>query len=209
MTFFFRTRTINSQVWRKCIQGSAEFFSIRLVTKTKQLKTVVLVGWEKPLRGWLKLNTDGSAMKNLDRAGGGGLICDHDGAWLKGFARGLRYTSSALAELWALRDRLILAKEMGIQQLIIELDALSVVILLNNDTENSLMEPLLIDCRNLLKEFPCKRVIHAFREANQCADALAKMGAQSLYSFGVFVTNCLWWRLFWLLIKLICIVIDL
>ena len=75
---------------------------------------------------------------------------------------------------------------MGIQQLIIELDALSVVILLNNDTENSLMEPLLTNCKNLLKEFPCKRVIHAFRKANQCADALAKMGAQLLYSFNVF-----------------------
>ena len=49
---------------------------------------------------------------------------------------------------------MILAKEMRIQQLIIELDTLSVVILLNNDTENSLMEPLLTDCRNLLKEFP-------------------------------------------------------
>ena len=35
---------------------------------------------------------------------------------LKGFARGLGYTSSALAELWALKDGLILAKEMGIQQ---------------------------------------------------------------------------------------------
>ena len=91
-----------------------------------------------------------------------------------------------MAKLWALRDGLILAKEMGIQQLIIELDALSVVILLNNDTENSLMEPLLTDCWNLWKEFPCKRVIHAFREANQCANALAKMGVQSLCSLDVF-----------------------
>ena len=81
---------------------------------------------------------------------------------------------------------MILAKEMGTQQLIIELDALSVVILLNNDTGNSLMEPLLTDCRNLLKEFSCKPVIQAFWEANQCVDALAKMGAQSLYSFDVF-----------------------
>ena len=78
--FLFRTGTINSQVWRKCFQGSAEFFSIGLVTKTKQLKTVVPMGWEKPLRGWLKLNTDGLAMKNPDRAGGGGLIRDYDGA---------------------------------------------------------------------------------------------------------------------------------
>ena len=85
-----------------------------------------------------------------------------------------------------LRDELLLAKELGFQQLIIELDALSVVILMNNETENLLMEPLLTDCRNLLKELPNKRVIHAFREVNQCADALAKLGSQSLYSFAVF-----------------------
>ncbi|XP_050241321.1 uncharacterized protein LOC126690241 [Quercus robur] len=83
-------------------------------------------------------------MRNPDRAGGGGLIRDHDGAWLKGFARGLGFTNSALAELWALRDG------------------------------------------SLLKEIPSKRVIHAFREANQCADALAKLGAQFLSSFVTF-----------------------
>ena len=134
----------------------------------------------------MKLNTNGSAMKNPDRAGGGGLFRNHDGVWLKGFARGLGFTNSILAELWALRDGLRLAKELGFQQLIIELDALSVVILMNNESENLLMEPLLIDCRNLLKEIPNKRVIHAFCEANQCADALAKLGSQTLYSFAVF-----------------------
>lgn len=55
---------------------------------------------------------------------------------------------------------------MGIQQLIIELDALSVVFLMNNEVENLLIEPLLTNCRNLLKEFPNKRMIHAYREAN-------------------------------------------
>lgn len=77
-------------------------------------------------------------------------------------------------------------KEMGIHHLIIQLDALSVVILMNNDYENLLMEPLLTDCRNLLKEFPNKRAIHAFREAKQCVDALAKLGAQSMSYFAVF-----------------------
>ena len=177
---------MDTQNWRKCIQGSVEFYSIGLPSKAKQLKNVVSVGWEKPPRGWVKLNTDGSAMKNPDRAGGGGLLRDHDGVWLKGFARGLGFTNSILAEHWALRDGLLLAKELGFQQLIIELDALSVVILMNNETENLLMEPLLTDCRNLLKEIPNKRVVHAFREANQCADALAKLGSQSLYSFAVF-----------------------
>ena len=111
------------------------------------------------------------------------MLNQHYGPWLKGFARGIGYTNSTLAELWALRDGLLLAKEMRIQHLIIELDASSVVILMNNEFENLLMEPLLTDCKNLLKEFPNKRVIHTFCEANQCADALAKLGLQSLYSF--------------------------
>ena len=63
---------------------------------------------------------------------------------------------------------------------------MSVVILMNNESKNLLMEPLLIDCRNFLNEFPNKCVIHAFREANQCVDALAKLGSQSLYNFAVF-----------------------
>ena len=222
-TFLFRSGSVDTQNWRKCFQDCVEFYSIGLPSKVKQLKNVVSVGWENLPRGWVKLNTDGSAMKNPDRAGGGGLLRDHDGVWLKGFARGLRFTNSILAELWALKDELLLAKELGFQQLIIELDALSVVILveghlwkaqwkekpndeghskltmnssilpekaptilMNNETENLLMEPLLTDCRNLLKEIPNKRVVHAFCEANQCADALAKLGSQSLYSFAVF-----------------------
>jgi len=95
---------------------------------------------------------------------------------------------------------------MGLNNLIIELDVLSVVTLMNNDSANLLMELLLTDCRNLLKEIPNKRVIHTYRKANQCADALVKLGANSLSSF---VNHRLWWRVFWLLIKLVCIVIDL
>lgn len=49
--FLFKIGTADSQVWRKCIQGNAKFFSIGLETKTKQLKTIVPVGWEKPPRG--------------------------------------------------------------------------------------------------------------------------------------------------------------
>ena len=115
---------------------------------------------------------------------------------MQGYARGLGHTNSIMAELWALRDGLILAKGMGLNNLIIALDALSIVILMNNDSANSLMEPFLTDCRNLLKDIPNKHVIHTYREANQCADALAKLGAQSLSSFVAFCTHRLWWRVF-------------
>lgn len=75
---------------------------------------------------------------------------------------------------------------MGLNNLIIELDALSIVMLMNNETENIMMEPLLSDCRNLMKQIPNKRVIHSYRKANQCVDTLAKLGAQSFIHFVVF-----------------------
>ena len=73
-----------------------------------------------------------------------------------------------------------------LNNLVIELDALSIALLMNNTTTNLLMEPLLTDCRNL-REIPNKQITHVFREANQCVDALAKLGASSLSSFVVFL----------------------
>ena len=67
------------------------------------------------------------------------------------------------------------------------MDALSVVMLMNNSSTNLLMEPLLSDCRNLLKDIPNKRIVHTFREANQCVDALARFGGSSVSSFVVFL----------------------
>ena len=107
------------------------------------------------------------------------MFRDHEGNWVKGYVRGIGHTNSFLAELWALRDGLNIASEMGVNNLIIELDALSIVLLMNNEAENIMMEPLLSDCRSLLKQIPNKHVLHVYREANQCADALAKLGAQS------------------------------
>ena len=111
-----------------------------------------------------------------------------EGEWIVGFARPLGRTNSCMAKLWALRDGLLLAKELGINNVIVELDALSVVLLMKNNTCNLLMEHLLTNCRNLLKEFPNTQVVHAYREANQCVDSLAKMGVGSLTSFVDFWT---------------------
>ena len=54
--------------------------------------------------GWVKLNIDGSAIGSTGRAGGGGVIRNHEGQWLRGYARPLGYSNSCIAELWALRD---------------------------------------------------------------------------------------------------------
>ena len=48
------------------------------------------------------------------------------------------------------------------------------------------MELLLTDCKNLLKSISNKQITYTYREVNQCADTLAKLGASSLSSFAVF-----------------------
>ena len=58
----------------------------------------------------------------------------------------------------ALRDGLTLARELNLNSLIVEMDAMSVVQLINNDSVNMLMEPLFIDCRTLLRAIPNKRL---------------------------------------------------
>ena len=46
-----------------------------------------------------------------------------------------------------------------------------------------LIESLLSDCKNLLKSFTNHKIDYIIREANQCADFLAKMGARQVSTY--------------------------
>jgi len=74
----------------------------------------VQISWKKPLTGWMKLNTDGAAFGNPIQVGGGGVLRDSNGDWVVGFIRKLGSMSSVLVELWALKDGLLLARQLDI-----------------------------------------------------------------------------------------------
>ena len=58
----------------------------------------------------------------------------------------------------------------------IELDAKSIVDLLNSSSVSIADHaPLVDDCRNLMNQIPKWKLKHCFREANACADQLARM----------------------------------
>ena len=118
--------------------------------------------------------------------GGGGILRNEHGNWINGFARNCGKVNSVMAELWALRDGLQMAATESIHNLIIELDALAVVHLMKISIVNFSLEPLLTDCRLLLRKFPNLRIEHMYREANQCADALARIGSNSDVPFILF-----------------------
>ena len=70
--------------------------------------------------------------------------------------------SSYMAELWAIRDGLLLAPDLGSPTLCLELYVLAVVHLMKCTVANQLMEHLLTDCMNLLKVLYWTRIEYIY-----------------------------------------------
>lgn len=128
----------------------------------------------------VQLNTTGSSQGNPVQAGAGGLIRDRGGTWCIGFSSNLGVRSNMFAELWAIRQGLTLAWDAGYPRVIVETDSLEAVRLVDDNFMVRTHRALVHDIRFLIaRDWECK-IQHVLREANQCADHLAKLGATQL-----------------------------
>ena len=154
-----------------------EYFLCGLGSIPTSRSTNKLVRWERPEQGKLKLNTDGSAQGNVGLAGGGGVLRDDQGNWVLGYSRKIGRTTSFLAELWALRDGLHLCLSKNHLDVEVELDAKIIVDALNATQQSDQpVSPLMDDFRLLATRFNHIQFKHCYREANKCADGLARKG---------------------------------
>ena len=81
------------------------------------------------------------------------------------------------ARLCGLRDGLVLAKNLNIRKLLIEIDAQVVVDIISTHCDHShFYNTLIVDCKSLLQYFKEAHISHIHREGNHCADILAKEG---------------------------------
>ena len=104
--------------------------------------------------------------------------------WLRGFSRRLGCLNSFVAELWGLRDGLMVCKNMQLNAVNVQIDAMAVVQLLTRSTNNNLsVLPLIDDCKKLISQIPHVQIMHCYREANSCADSLASIGTVQERSF--------------------------
>lgn len=159
---------------------SQEILHILPPKSTLIKNNVTNIGWKPPPPSFFKLNTDGSARGNPGMASVGGLLRDPRGAWVGSFSRAICFTNSMAAELWGLRDGLVLAKNLNIRKLLIEIDAQTVinVLKLHSIHLNSTgpYSGLITDCRLLLQHFEKARIDHIHCEGNHCVNLLAKEG---------------------------------
>ena len=88
---------------------------------------------------------------------------------------------SFLAELWALRDGLIMCQNLQINALKIELDAKIIAELITNPSNsNAVNSAMVADCRLLISQVSQVKVTHCYQETNRCADGLAIVGKKHL-----------------------------
>ncbi|KAF3959676.1 hypothetical protein CMV_015530 [Castanea mollissima] len=101
------------------------------------------------------------------KANASGLIRNSMGEWVGGFSRHIGITHSMAAELWGLHDGPILAKNLSLRKLIIELDAEPMVtILTSHDALYDSSHPRSA-LTSLLQSFEVTRIHHLFCERNR------------------------------------------
>ena len=72
-----------------------------------------LIRWTMPIDLYIKLNTDGSAIGNLRSASVRGILRNSSSGWLSSFSLNLCIATNNMAELVAVRRRLLLAWDLG------------------------------------------------------------------------------------------------
>ena len=126
-------------------------------------------------------------MGNLGCARGGGIIRNANGEWVTRYARAIGTTTNVAAELWVLRDGINLCLSLNLATIEIELDAKVVIDLLEKDGDYPNENDIIVaDCREGLKKFPLVKIQQCFREANKCADALARREVLLSQDFTIF-----------------------
>ena len=174
----FQGKQPNPSIAKICIEKSAEFHFLIQGAEAQNKKIQHPVSWTKLDLGWFKLNTYASVLLSSNCAGEGGLIRDSYGSWIRGFSRLIGASNCLLAELWALRDGIAIAKNLNISKLVINVDATEVISLFSKpSSDNRLTQPIVDDCKNMLQVFQEYHMQHCFRETNKVADLLAKLGS--------------------------------
>ena len=125
--FVFNRKSQNPRLAAEIIQQTLEFMYCVSSPRGPSQSLIRRVRWERPPEGWCKLNTDGVASGNSGLAGCGGIVRDEHGSWLASFSRRIGITTSFVAELWGLRDGLMMCNNLNITTLVVELDAKAIV----------------------------------------------------------------------------------
>ncbi|KAK5846336.1 hypothetical protein PVK06_002619 [Gossypium arboreum] len=135
--------TIQKDIALCAINGAAEFFAVPGATKKIPLPICVAISWKPP--------ADSSSIGNLGIGGAETIIRDHNGPWIISSHCHFPFATNIETELWAVRDRLTLARRLDLRHLDTEDDATLIIhFMSNNSFSNPILFPLIDKCKMLL-----------------------------------------------------------
>ena len=100
----FRQESGQQNLMLDVLAKALEFAYIGIMAKQTSNRRQIAISWCFPPPTWFKLNSDGFSLGNPGKAGGGGLIRNDRGEWLKGYARNVGYSTIVAVELSSLHS---------------------------------------------------------------------------------------------------------
>ncbi|KAF7808046.1 ribonuclease H [Senna tora] len=131
---------------------------------------------------WRPSEEDRSSRK----AGCGGIIRDNYGNWIKGFVSNLGYASVLSVEIWGIYHGLVTAWNLGFRKVELESDSSQAIKMIQMLREaGSNLRPLQHKISCLLASDWEVKATHIPRNANGCADTIAKHSLASSIGFNM------------------------
>ncbi|XP_028059243.1 uncharacterized protein LOC114262983 [Camellia sinensis] len=125
---------------------------------------------------WCRVYSKEWTRRHGGGGGFGGLFGDEIGAWISRYYGRLEIYVCLEPELWAVYKGRTIILQRGFNQVIIEMDAKQVTKLLSDDLgERCPFRGIVEDARIIMRGCDCS-ILHIRREANICADVMAKLG---------------------------------
>lgn len=144
--------------------------------------TGIMEKWQKPEEGWLKLNCDAACDHQQGYMGMGVILRNHTGQVMAArSSTKMGFFEPAVAEAMSLLHGIFLCKELGVQNLIVEGDAQTVIKALQEGSHTGARFGHIVDDMRLaLQEMIRWRAVHARREANGAAHSLARLASRNV-----------------------------
>ncbi|WMV30175.1 hypothetical protein MTR67_023560 [Solanum verrucosum] len=136
---------------------------------------VISVWWDKPTRGVYKLNTYGSALNNLGKIRGGGILRDDQGNMIYAYAIPLGFGTNNKAEIQAATHGANWCLQHGYKKIILEVDSKLLSKWINhNSSPPWQIQQYTQELKNISRQFEYFQCKHTYKEANCTADHLSK-----------------------------------
>ncbi|XP_055802719.1 uncharacterized protein LOC129871761 [Solanum dulcamara] len=148
---------------------------VLLVEKCTNEVNVSTVYWRKPSAHMVKLNTDGSALHNPGKIGGGGLLRNNQGDLLFAFSTPFGEGTNNQSEILAAIFGLTWCLQLGYTKVILEVDSELVIRWIKHLAQPPwTVRTQLQQLQDISHQFQVFKCNHTYREANFTADVLSK-----------------------------------